>query len=64
MGSKIEAAFERNGKVYIKRGSSNQWVADRAQVVGFTPDRVVYKDNGEKTTRYYDVNTGSRGVYH
>ena len=62
MGFKIEAAFERNGDVYIKHGTCSQWVASNAHVVGFTPDRVIYKVNGEKNTRYFDAKTGSRGV--
>lgn len=64
MGFKIDAAFERNGNVYIKHGSSNQWIASNATVVGFTSDKVIYKVNGEKNTRYFNSMTGSRGVYH
>ena len=64
MGFKIEAAFERNGDVYVKHGTATQWIASNAQVVGFSSDRVIYKVNGEKVTRYFDSNTGSRGVYH
>ena len=64
MGYKIDAAFERNGDVYIKHGSCTLWVASNATVVGFTSDKVIYKVNGEKNTRYFNSMTGSRGVYH
>ena len=64
MGYNIDIAFERNGGVYIKHGSSTQCVAPHARLLGFTSDRVVYMVDGEKYSRYYDTVKQARGVLH
>ena len=64
MGYNIDIAFEKNGGVYIKHGCSTQYVAYHARLLGFTSDRVIYKVDGEKNSRYYDTVRQIRGVLH
>ncbi|MBO4393263.1 MAG: hypothetical protein J5800_02865 [Spirochaetales bacterium] len=60
--AKIDVAFEKNNAVYIRYGSCTELVANNARLLGFTPERVVYRVNGEKYSRYYDKARGSRGI--
>ena len=64
MGYNIDIAFERNGGVYIKHGSSTECVAPHARLLSFTSERVVYMVDGEKYSRYYDTVKRARGVLH
>lgn len=64
MGYKIDLAFEKNGGVYIKHGSSTECVTAHGRLLGFTSEKVVYKVDGEKYSRYYDTVRMTRGVLH
>ena len=60
--AKIDMAFEKNNGVYIRYGSCTELVANNARLLGFTSERVVYKINGERYSRYYDKAKSQRGI--